>query len=266
MDELFIGTGDPLREFLAVLAYFLPRTISFMLFFPVLSKAASSNLIKMSVGSALVLYPALAATGVYASPQNAPAFTLLTFMSEVMLGGFLGLTISFPYYAFKGFGALIDVYRGATFAGQVTGNDSGEELPIETLFGYFFAALILAGPGLHALTEHLLKSYLVMPPGSLDLMSISDWLQSLLRLTADFIAFAVLLSGPVLIAILVVEMAVQIIAAFAQQLQVYSVEYSLKSLFGILALVGLLHFAEEDILKLFTQYSDTLTTLLGGLK
>jgi type III secretion protein T len=266
MDPLFLGTGDPLREFLAVLSYFLPRTVSFMVFFPLLSKGVNSSLIKMSVGTALVLYPALAAVGVYGSPQNAPTFTLITFLSEVMLGGFLGLTIAFPYFAFRGFGALIDVYRGATFSGQVTGNDSGEELPIETLFGYFFVALILAGPGLHAITVHLLKSYLLMPPGALDLMGIQDWLQSLLRLTADFITFAVLLSGPVLIAILVVELAVQIIAAFAQQLQVYSIEYSLKSLFGILALVGLFHFAEEDILGLFAQYSNSLNTLLEGLK
>lgn len=87
-----------------------------------------------------------------------------------------------------------------------------------------------------------------------------------MRLTADFITFAVLLSGPVLIAILAVELAVQIIAAFAQQLQVYSVEYSLKSLFGILALLGLLHFAEEDIFLMFSEYSETLNNLLLGLQ
>lgn len=266
MEQLFIGTGDPIREYLSVLSYFLPRTVSFMLFFPLLSKGYSSNFIKMSVGSALVLYPALAAIEFYSSPQHVPSFTVITFLSEVLLGGFLGLTIAFPYFAFKGFGALVDVYRGATFAGQVTGNDSGEELPIETLFGYLFAALILAGPGLHAITVHLLKSYLLMPPGFLSILDMGEWLQSLMRLTADFITFAVLLSGPVLIAILAVELAVQIIAAFAQQLQVYSVEYSLKSLFGILALLGLLHFAEEDIFLMFSEYSETLNTLLLGLQ
>ncbi|QJR28342.1 EscT/YscT/HrcT family type III secretion system export apparatus protein [Limnobacter profundi] len=262
MEELFIGTGDPLREFVSVLSYYLPRTIAFMIFFPLLSKGYSSTLIKMSVGSVLVLYPALASTEYFTSPQTAPAFTVLTFLGEVVIGALLGLIIAFPYYAFKGFGALVDVYRGATFSGQVTGNDSGEELPIETLFGYFFTALILAGPGLHAVTVHLLKSYLLMPPGTFSLMGAELWLQTLLRLTADFLSFAVLLSGPVLVAILAVEIAVQIISAFAQQLQVYSMEYSLKSLFGILALVGLLHFAEEDIFWLFREYSESLNTLL----
>ena len=262
MEELFIGTGDPLREFVSVLSYHLPRTIAFMLFFPLLSKGNGSNLIKMSVGSALILYPVLASTQYFTAPQTAPAFTLLTFLSEVLIGSLLGLIIAFPYYAFKGFGALVDVYRGATFAGQVTGNDAGEELPIETLFGYFFTALILAGPGLHAVSVHLLQSYLLMPPGTFSLLGADLWLQTLLRLAADCLTFAVLLSGPVLIAVLAVELAVQIISAFAQQLQVYSMEYSLKSLFGILALVGLLHFAEEDIFWLFRQYSESLNTLL----
>ena len=61
---------------------------------------------------------------------------------------------------------------------------------------------------------------------------------------------------------LAVELAVQIISAFAQQLQVYSIEYSLKSLFGIIALLGLLHFAEDDIFSLFRQYSENLSRLL----
>ena len=262
MLEIFGDSGSAIRHFLAVMSFFLPRTISFMLFFPLLSKGYASNLIKMSVASVLVLYPALAATTAYRPDEVVPTFTVITFVSEAVLGSFLGLSIAFPYYAFKGFGALVDVYRGATFSGQVTGNDTGEELPVETLFGYMFAALILAGPGLHAVTVHLLQSFLLMPPGTVELQTINLWLSQLLRLTADFITFAVLLSGPVLVAVLAVELAVQIISAFAQQLQVYSIEYSLKSLFGIIALLGLLHFAEDDIFSLFRQYSENLSRLL----
>lgn len=262
MNEVFGDSSASLRQFLAVLSYFMPRALGFMLFFPLFSKGYSSTLIKMAVCASLVMYPASAAIQVYSAVETAPSFTLITFISETVLGGFLGLTIAFPYYAFKGFGALVEVYRGSTFSGQVTGNDSGEELPIETLFGYMFAAMIIAGPGLHAITVHLLKSYLLLPPGTVELMSVTQWLSQLLRLAADYVTFAVLLSGPVLVAVLAVELAVQIISAFSQQLQVYSIEYSLKSLFGILALLGLLHFAEEDIMGLFRQYSDSLNKLL----
>lgn len=121
MVEPLTDTGEQLRQFLAVLSYYLPRTVSFMVFFPLLSKGLSSSLIKMSVGSVLVLYPAFASTTLYFSSMNPPAFTLITFLSEVVLGALLGLTIAFPYYAFKAFGALVDVYRGATFAAQATG-------------------------------------------------------------------------------------------------------------------------------------------------
>lgn len=262
MIELMSGTDDGLRNFIAVMSYHLPRVTAFMLFFPVFSRGYTSPLIRAAVGASLVMYPCLAALESYSVNIETPAFGVLTFISEVLLGILLGLTIGLPYYAFKAFGALIDVYRGATFSGQVTGNDSGEELPLETLFGLLFAALILAGPGLHAITVHLLRSYLLMPPGTLNIMEYQSWLTQLIRLMSDHITFSVLLSGPVLIAILVVELAVEIVSAFAQQLQVYSLEYGLRSVFGIAALLALLYFAEEEIFYLFKQYSDNLNLLL----
>jgi type III secretion protein T len=178
----------------------------------------------------------------------------------------LGLTISIPYFAYKGFGALVDVYRGATFSAQVTGNDSGEELPLETLFGLVFATLLFSGPGLHAITTHLLKSFLIFPPGTLELTSFSTWIAKLMRMVADSIAFSVLLAGPVLIAILVVEMAVEIISAFAQQLQVYSLQFGLRSIFGVAALLALMHYSEDEIFQMFRMYSESLFLLLEGVQ
>lgn len=263
MVDPFSDTGDAFRQFLAVLSYYLPRTVSFLVFFPILSKGVATPMISMCVGTVLILYPAFASTSIYFVEVGAPAFTLITFLSEVALGGILGLTIAFPYHAFKYFGALIDVFRGATFAAQTTGSDSGEELPIEQLFGLLFAALILAGPGLHAITAHLLNSYLIMPPGTLNLLDLNEWLRTILRMAADHITFAVLLSGPILIAILAIELVVEIISAFTQQLQVYSLEFGLRSFFGIAAALGLMYFAEEEILSMFKTYSDSLNQLLG---
>ncbi|HEX4878563.1 MAG TPA: flagellar biosynthetic protein FliR, partial [Limnobacter sp.] len=193
-----------------------------------------------------------------------PTMTVVTFLYEVALGGFMGMVSCLPYYVFRGFGALIDVYRGATFSAQVSGNDSGEELPLETLFGYLFAALILAGPGLHAISHHLLSSFVLMPPGYIEPGALNNWLSNIIELISNSVRLSVLLSMPVLIAVLVVEMAVQIISAFAQQIQVYSIEYGLKSLFGILATLVLLNFAEVEILDIFSEYNETLNTLIFG--
>jgi type III secretory pathway component EscT len=264
LEDLFIGVGSPARDYLSVLAYFMPRAVSFMVFFPVFSKGASSTLIKMAVASALVFYPALAAMQSFDASKLPPAMTLLTFLNEVALGGFMGLVSCLPYYVFRGFGALIDVYRGATFSAQVSGNDTGEELPLETLFGYLFAALVLAGPGLHAISHHLLSSFVLMPPGFIEPGSLNNWLSNIVVLVGNTVRLSLLLSMPVLIAVLVVEIAVQIISAFAQQIQVYSIEYGLKSLFGILATMVLLNFAELEILEIFSEYNKTLNTLISG--
>lgn len=265
MIEELQSADDALRQFLAVLSYFLPRAVAFMWFFPVFNKGAASVLIKVAVACCLVVYPAFASSFAFATQINAPAYTVLTFMSEVLIGALMGFTIFMPYAAFRGFGALIDVYRGATFAAQAAGNDGGEELPLETLFGYLFAALILAGPGLHAVTVHMLNSYLIMPPGMIEITSLTDWGVTLLQMTADHMTFAVLLAGPVLVAVLLVEICVEVVSAFAQQLQVYSLQFGLRSIFGIAALLVMLHFAEDEIFRLFREYSDSLHLLLGGL-
>lgn len=258
--------GDNVRQVLAVVAYHLPRATAFMLFFPLFSKGFASQFLKMSVGTVLVLYPAYASVNAYGAAEVQPAFTLITFTSEVFLGTLLGLTIAFPYYAMKGLGGLVDVYRGATFSAQTTGSDSGEELPLEQLFGFLFAALVFAGPGLHAVTQHLLDSYLLLPPGTLRLDNLSPWALTTLRMCADEIAFSVLLSGPVLVAVLAVEVIIEIVSSFSQQLQVYSIQYGLKSIFGIAALLTMMHFAEDEILRSFAFYSESINRLLGVLK
>lgn len=266
MIEPFSSVGENARQMLAVISYYLPRASAFMLFFPLFSKGFASNFLKMSIGTVIVLYPAYASTNLYWIDQHAPVFTLIGFIGEVFLGTLLGLTIAFPYYAMRGLGSLVDVYRGATFSAQTTGSDSGEELPMEQLFGYLYAALILAGPGLHALTRHLLDSYLLLPPGTLKIISLTDWVISVMRMCADEITYSVLLSGPILIAVLAVEIIIEIVSSFSQQLQVYSIQYGLKSLFGIAALLTMMHFSQQEVFRYFEIYSDSLTKLLGAVQ
>lgn len=262
IDELQ-SADDALRQYIAVIMYFLPRAIAFMWFFPVFNKGAASTLIKMSVATTMVLYPAFAVGFQFDANIVAPGLTIATFVSEVILGAMLGMTIFMPYSAFKAFGAFIDVFRGATFSAQASGNDSGEELPMETLFAYLFVAIIFAGPGLHAITIHLLNSYMLMPPGTVVASSLYDWGFTLMRMLSDHIAFGLLLAGPVLIAVLVVELCIEIVSAFAQQLQVYSLQFGLRSVFAIAALIVMLHYTEDEIFRLFREYSTGIEKLLG---
>ncbi|MBT84596.1 MAG: hypothetical protein CMN89_08960 [Sutterellaceae bacterium] len=263
MVDLLATNTDSVRAFLALLAYYLPRTLLFVAFMPLLGKGSNSGLIKSAIGIAIVLLPvqiAFASSFPHPATQDFVVFTLVT---EVMLGTLLGLTIALPYYIFMAFGALIDVYRGATFAAQANGQDSGEQLPLENLFGLLFTTLIFAGPGLHAITQHLLYSYATFPPGLIQVGNFDTWVVALVQLVVDYLAFAVLLSGPILIIIMLVEFAMEILSSFTPQMQVYSLQFGLRSVFGIAGLILVLEFAEEEIFRIFGDYSTTLSTLLG---
>ena len=159
------------------------------------------------------------------------------------------------------------MYRGATFAAQAGGTDTGgEELPFETLFGFLFVALIFSGPGLHAICSHLLNSYLIIPPGSLDVMAFRPWAELLVRLVADHVTLAFVLAGPLLVIILMVEMIMQVISAFTPQMQVYSIQFGVRSLAAIGALIIFLGFTEHEIFYLLEKQSTTLSTILENFK
>lgn len=264
--EHFEMLGSSFRQFIAVMAYHAPRTMAFLVFFPAFSGTVLSNLLKMSIGTALILYPSFAALIAYKAESVAGSMTIITFASEVCLGALLGLTIALPYYAFRAMGALIDVYRGATFSAQVSGNDSGEQLPIETLFGMLFIAHVATNPGLHGITVHLLHSFLQLPPGTLNLEGLNPWLTTLVRLFADHITFGFLLSAPVLIIVLLVELIMEIVSAFTPQMQVYSLEYGLRSVLGVGMLVLTMEFASAEIFLFMNEYLDILERSLEALQ
>lgn len=267
MIEHFEILGSSFRQFIAVMAYHAPRTMAFLVFFPAFSGSILSNLLKMSIGSALILYPSFTALIAYKAESGAAAsMTIITFASEVCLGALLGLTIALPYYAFRAMGALIDVYRGATFSAQVSGNDNGEQLPVETLFGLLFIAHVATSPGLHGITVHLLHSYLQLPPGTLALQGLEPWLTTLVRLFADHITFGFLLSAPVLIIVLLVELIIEIVSAFTPQMQIYSLEYGLRSLLGIGMLLLIMEFASAEIFVFMKEYLNILESSLEALQ
>jgi type III secretion protein T len=269
MIDYFSSNADSLRHFIYILALHLPRAIMFIFFFPLFGKAlGAGGFLKVAVAATILLAPVSTMLTAYDRPDIIPIASLFSSISEVLLGCLLGLTMAIPYYVFKAYGAFIDVYRGATFAAQAGGvTDTGsEELPLEQVFGLMFAAMIFAGPGMHAICTHLLESYKVLPPGSIDIIELNTWAQTLVLLLADHVIFAFILSGPILIIILLVEIIMQVLSAFTQQMQLYSLQFGFRSIAGIGALLFFLHYSEDEIMYLLSSHSYTLTNLIRGFE
>lgn len=269
MVDFFGSNVDSLRHFIYLMSFHLPRCLIFIFFFPLFGKGfGQGGFIKIAVCGAILLAPVSTYMGVYERTPLIPALTVITALSEVFIGTLLGLTMAIPYYVFKAYGAFVDVFRGATFAASASGGtDTGtEELPFESLFGMIFGALILAGPGLPAITKHLLNSYLILPPGSLDVLSFRTWGETLIQLIADHVVLAFILSGPVLVIVLLVEVSMQIVAAFTPQMQIYSIQFGFRSIAAIGALLLFLNFTEEEVFFLMESHSVALTTLMENVE
>lgn len=267
MFEQLASNTDSFSKIISVFAIYLPRSLIFIFFFPLFYKGTTPGLIKSAVALSLILIPVSAVVPFIDEANKVPVVTLITVISELILGTFLGLTVVIPYVIFKGFGALIDVYRGATFAAQASGSgDGGEELPLEQLFGLLFAALVFAGPGLHAITKHLIISYSVLPPGQIETIALTSWMLAIIRLAGDYFILAFLLSAPILMVVLMVEVAMEVLAAFTPQMQVYSIQFGLRSIFGIGALMLFLQFSEREIFVLLDNSFGLLSRHIGDWK
>ncbi len=97
-------------------------------------------------------------------------------------------------------------------------------------------------------------------------MAFVPWAELLVQLIADHVVLAFILSGPILIIILLVEVIMQIVSAFTPQMQVYALQFGFRSLAAIAALLVFLAFTENEIFYLLEKQSNILSTLLEGFK
>ncbi|MCQ8895548.1 flagellar biosynthetic protein FliR [Limnobacter humi] len=264
LQELNSQTGA-IGDLIAAIMWFMPRTMVFIGFIPLFSKNYSSTMSRIAIASALSFVPAQFYFHIAGHVFNQPGILVLTAFSEACLGLFMGLTLSLPYHALMTLGALADVYRGATFAAMSSPVQSEEVLPAQELMGYFYMILFVSGPMLILSITALYQSFIVMPPGMIHSDSLSQWGDGLIRLFANFFSLALLLSAPLLIVTMLSELAMSVISAFAPNLQVYSLQYALRSLIVIAVLYLVLEYASDEMIRSFNIQLQWLNKSLAGV-
>lgn len=168
-------------------------------------------------------------------------------LREVAIGLLLAILLALPFWIMHGLGALIDYQRGALLSSAydpISGVDTSE---LANLFNLFFAAVFLQGGGLTLLLEVFLGSYQLCDP-------LQPCLPSLARVTTllQMMATRILvLSSPVLAALLLIEILLGLLSRFAPQMNAFAIALTLKS--GVTFLIILIYFAPL-LPEMFRQY------------
>jgi type III secretion protein T len=204
---------------------------------PLFSRAAVPGLLRAGIGvslSVVLVPPILASFG--AETPSTGALVLIV-LKEAFLGSLLGYAVATLFWGVEAVGFLIDNQRGASIAATLnplTGNDSS---PLGILFNQAFTVYFLVAGGFGVFMSLVYASYGVWPVMHQFPTLPSDGFAIFAGLFERVVHLGLLLSAPVIVAMLLCEMGLALVSRFTPQLQVFFLAMPVKSGMAFFVLV-----------------------------
>lgn len=257
----------PLKETALLLALSATRVAVAFLLVPLFT----NELVPAMVRNAMFL--SIALLSVLMQPAPAPlTFSTVQWFSifakEALIGGVIGFMFAGVMWAFEAAGAVIDTKAGTTQA-QVTDPMSGTQTTLTGAFlGRLASYVFMAGGGFMLLIGTLLESYVLWPVRSPmpDLAA-----NGALLFEAEFgriMLLTLVVAAPALVLLYLVEAVLGLVNRFAQQLNVFSLSQSLKTVTAtwiiLVQVTTLIQFLQDDILTRGAVALGSLRRLFGG--
>lgn len=213
---------------------------------------------------ALVLLP-LAMVQHVGGGAPGPRFTGLL-LKEAFVGLTIALLILVIFEAFSSFGALVDSARGATFANVLDPLTQHQQSVLGVFFRQLAVVLFIGSGGYRLLIETLGDSVAKFPlfdsaPASLTGAPAID---TMLTVTTGMLEVALRLAAPVLVVMVLLDVALGIVNRLAPQMQVYFFGLTLKGSVGLLVVFAGLALTFDTVLAQFVAQIRTWVTRLGG--
>lgn len=188
----------------------------------------------LALGLAVLLLPQLAPI-MSKAPTDASAPRMI--VAELLTGATLGWLARLPVMALEMAGAVSSILLGLSSVLQPDPALGGQSTALARLFGLVAPVLILTS-GLYALPlDALVGSYHLVGPGGV--LPSGDVADMMTTVTSKSLLFAVQLSAPLLLANIVWQIAVGLLARVSPQLQAFSIAAP-GQILGGLVLLGLL--------------------------
>lgn len=214
------------------LGFGFARAVGMIAVLPVFTRLNLGVTLRTAVALVVALISAPALGAAFRALPASPAPVLLVFMllKEGALGVVLGVMMSVPFWATEMAGELIDQQRGSQGAIMQAGNQPEQAGMLGTLFILIFTVIFLASHGMDLVLRGYIASFEVWPAFAfLPRFNAAAGL-GVLHLLDAITRAGVLLAAPLVIAMLVAELALGFLNRFAQQLNVFDLALSVKAL------------------------------------
>ncbi len=200
--------------------------------------------------------------GLRGMPEPVSALGLLITVQQILVGAALGLAVRLVFLVMEVGGQVIAQQTGLGFAAMMDPMN-GAQVPVVSQFYIVLGTLTFFSIDGHlVLIEVLAESFKTVPvlgPGLAreSLWQITGWVSWLL-------SQAVVLALPAMIALLVVNLALAVVARAAPQLNIISVGFPFMILFGMFVVLYTAHAMEPFFLQLFDDTFRLARTFLAG--
>lgn len=252
-----------LHHLLLAVGLTLPRTAVVLAILPGFGAGTLGVMLRAAVAFGLSL-PAMLPTYHFVREHHAGVM-LLTFLGikEALVGLLLGLVMSVPMWALQSVGSIVDMQRSPILvqSGNVSVDRDASTLGALMLQA-MLVVMIQAGL-LAALARVVLDSYAAWPVGSMT-PPFGDVPQAeLVRHFSELMWHIVVYGAPMILPLLLIDLGMAVIGAFAPNLQVSFAASPIKSLAGLFMLLvywsTLSHYVGGD----FARALDLIPSLLG---
>jgi flagellar biosynthetic protein FliR len=215
--------------------------------------------------AAFLSFLVYSATGMEAEPL--PSHFLLFALAaagNALFGLALGFLVVLTFTAVRIAGQLVDMQSGLLMSAVLDPQHGGQE----TVFGQFYyslaVVLFLSLNAHHVLLATLARSAELVPPGSLGMAPAV--LPSFLALFSQMFIMAFQLAAPVMIVLILTDIALGLISKTVPQLQVFVEGMPLKVGIALLIIFFVFPYLLKALESLFYRLTEDVTLLLGLLR
>jgi type III secretion protein T len=188
-------------------------------------------------------------------------FVLMVVVKEALIGALIGYLASLFFHAIAAVGQLVDHQRGAAFASLMDPATGSDTSPMGALFTQITLVIFFTSGGFILFLSAMYESYRLWPIETFWPRFDPEFTRFFLVKLDEFMALALLLASPMLIALFVTELGLGLVNRFAPQLNVFFLSMPIKSAVGLLVLISYMQFLLVFIRDGFIQRMDILNML-----
>ncbi|HRK02588.1 MAG TPA: flagellar biosynthetic protein FliR [Oligoflexia bacterium] len=263
----------PINEVQLMTAFFvLVRVSAIIALLPLFGDRTVPPTIKVlfSVAMSFVVFPTLWQSGLRFSDVKSQSTGLLVgaVVSELFVGLLLGFFARWIFDAVRAAGYFMGTQMGFSMGSVLDPTTETQTIALAE-FQYGLAALLfLAMDGHHVYVNSIMDSFRLIPLGELPVLSKGDtMIRTLIDLTEKVLLLSVHLAAPVLIVMLLVNLAFGLVSRAVPQINMLVISFAANILVGLMIFAVSLPGFHALVGTQFEEYSQQLRsfmTLLGN--